>query len=75
MEGRIRSVDDVLRILQKSEHPIEREERIRVVAERLGINQQRLIERYPAFCRNSSSRPLRSNALSSPAATEPSLKG
>ena len=36
IEGRIRSVDDVLRILQKSEHPIEREERIRVVAERLG---------------------------------------
>ncbi|WP_455370164.1 DNA primase [Petrachloros mirabilis] len=49
IEGRIRSVDEVLRILQKSEHPIEREERIRVVAERLGINQQRLIERYPAL--------------------------
>ena len=49
IEGRIRSVDDVLRILQKSEHPIEREERIRVVAERLGISQQRLIERYPAL--------------------------
>lgn len=47
IEGRIRSVDEVLRILQKSEHPIEREERIRLVAERLGINQQRLIERYP----------------------------
>ena len=39
----------MLRILQKSEHPIEREERIRVVAERLGINQSRLIERYPAL--------------------------
>ncbi len=49
LEGRIRSVDEVLRILQKSEHPIEREERIRVVAERLGISQQRLIERYPAL--------------------------
>ena len=49
IEGRIRSVDDVLRILQKSEHPIEREERIRVVAERLGVSQQRLIERYPAL--------------------------
>lgn len=49
LEGRIKSVDEVLRILQKSEHPIEREERIRVVAERLGINQQRLIERYPAL--------------------------
>jgi len=49
IEGRIRSVDDVLRILQKSEHPIEREERIRVVAERLGVSQQRLIERYPTL--------------------------
>lgn len=49
VEDRIRSVDEVLRILQKSEHPIEREERIRMVAERLGLNQQRLIERYPAL--------------------------
>lgn len=49
LEGRIRSVDELLRILQKSEHPIEREERIRVVAERLGVSQQRLIERYPAL--------------------------
>lgn len=54
LEERIRSVDEVLRILQKSEHPIEREERIRVVAERLGINQQRLIERYPALLQEDS---------------------
>jgi DNA primase len=57
IEGRIRSVDDVLRILQKSEHPIEREERIRVVAERLGISQQRLIERYPALVQSEGHRP------------------
>lgn len=49
IEGRIRSVDEILKILQKSEHPIEREERIRLVAERFGINQQRLIERYPTL--------------------------
>ncbi len=49
LESRIRSVDDVLRILQKSEHPIEREERMRLVAERLGISQSRLIERYPSL--------------------------
>lgn len=49
IEGRIRSVDEILRILQKSEHPIEREERLKVVAERLGINQSRLIERYPTL--------------------------
>ena len=47
LEGRIRSVDEVLRILQKSEHPIERQERMRIVAERLGISEARLIERYP----------------------------
>jgi DNA primase len=58
IEGRIRSVDDVLRILQKSEHPIEREERIRVVAERLGISQQRLIERYPALVQAEGLRPV-----------------
>ncbi|HEU4683970.1 MAG TPA: DNA primase [Nitrospira sp.] len=58
MEGRIRSIDEILRILQKSEHPIEREERIRIVAERLGINQQRLIERYPALLQRESRRPL-----------------
>ena len=57
IEGRIRSVDDVLRIVQKSEHPIEREERIRVVAERLGISQQRLIERYPALVQSEGRQP------------------
>lgn len=60
IEGRIRSVDEVLRILQKSEHPIEREERLKVVAERLGINQARLIERYPILAqehRRDSGRP------------------
>ena len=49
LESRIRSVDDVLRILQKSEHPIERQERMRVVAERLRVSEVRLIERYPAL--------------------------
>jgi DNA primase len=57
LEERIRSVDEVLRILQKSEHPIEREERIRLVAERLGVNQQRLIERYPALVQRPAPRP------------------
>jgi len=49
LESRIRSVDEVLRIIQKGEHPIEREERIKTVAERLGVNERRLIERYPMF--------------------------
>ena len=49
LESRIRSVDEVLRILQKSEHPIERQERIKIVSERLGISEARLIERYPVL--------------------------
>jgi len=49
LESRIRSVDEMLRILQKSEHPIERQERIKIVSERLGISEARLIERYPAL--------------------------
>ena len=56
LEERIRSVDEVLRILQKSEHPIEREERIRLVAERLGVNHQRLIERYPSLVQRAAPR-------------------
>ncbi|MGH7206242.1 MAG: DNA primase [Nitrospiraceae bacterium] len=47
VEDRVRSVDDILRILQKTEHRIEKEECLRRVAERLGISQKRLIERYP----------------------------
>jgi DNA primase len=65
IEDRIRAVDAVLRILQKSAHPIEREERIRLVAERLGLSQQRLIDRYPALAsedhRRSSVRPQTSS--------------
>ena len=72
LEGRIRSVDEILRILQKSEHPIEREERLRVVAERLGINQQRLIERYPALVQPEGRRPA---PVQSAAPTPATFKG
>ena len=47
IDDRIRSVDEILRILQKTTHRIEQEECMRRVAERLGLSQQRLIERYP----------------------------
>jgi len=47
IEDRIRSVDEVLRILQKTNNRLEKEEYTKQVAERLGVNQQRLIERYP----------------------------
>ena len=47
IEERVRCVDDVLRILQKTNNPIEREEQIQVISEQLGIRQQSLIDRYP----------------------------
>ena len=47
IDDRIRRVDEILQILQKTGHRIEKEECLRRVAERLGISQQRLIERYP----------------------------
>jgi len=72
IEGRIRSVDEILKILQKSEHPIEREERIRLVAERFGINQQRLIDRYPVLKDKSRPAPASLRAVSPPV---PSSKG
>jgi len=69
IEGRIRSVDEILKILQKSEHPIEREERIRLVAERFGINQQRLIDRYPALKDKSRPAPVALRAVPPPASS------
>ncbi|MGQ0666944.1 MAG: DNA primase [Nitrospiraceae bacterium] len=74
LETRIRSVDDVLRILQRSEHPIEREERLRLVAERLGINQSRLIERYPALVNQPKPEAVAPRAHVAPGAAAP-LKG
>ena len=74
MEGRIQSVDEILRILQKSEHPIEREERIRLVAERFGINQQRLIDRYPALREKHPSRSAVSKSETPPVASSKGLR-
>lgn len=72
IEDRIRAVDAVLRILQKSAHPIEREERIRLVAERLGLSQQRLIDRYPTLASEDQRRnPVRISASDSTAPTKP----
>lgn len=58
IEDRIRSVDEVLRILQKTSNRLEKEECTKRVAERLGVNQQRLIERYPEL-RPREARPAR----------------
>ncbi len=57
IEDRIRSVDDILRILQKTSNRIAKEECIKRVAERLGIGQQRLVERYPELRAKDGKRP------------------
>ena len=51
IDDRIRSVDDVLRVLKNTDNRIEKEECLRLVAERLGISQKVLIERYPELRR------------------------
>jgi DNA primase len=61
IEDRIRSVDEILRILQKTSNRLEKEECTKRVAERLGVNQQRLIERYPEL-RPREQRPARRDA-------------
>ncbi len=67
IEDRIRSVDEVLRILQKTNNRLEKEEYTKRVAERLGVNQQRLIERYPEL----QPREARPASRESPAAAPP----
>ena len=75
LENRIRSVDELLRILQKSTHPIEREERLRIVAERLGINQSRLIERYPVLLNQQRQKAVVSRTTGTSGSAAFSLKG
>ena len=49
VEERMQRVDQVLRILAKVSNPIEKEEYLKQVAERLGIRQSLLVERFPMF--------------------------
>lgn len=51
VEERMRSVDEVLRILTKVSNPIEKEEHSRRVAEQLGIRHQLLLDRFPSVLR------------------------
>ncbi len=48
IEERTRRVDDILGILAKGSNPIEKNEQVQRVAERLGVNPQLLLDRYPA---------------------------
>lgn len=49
VEERMRRVDEVLRILSKVSNPIEKEEYLKQVAERLGIRQALLMKRAPVL--------------------------
>ena len=53
---RVRSVDEVLQILQKTKNPVEKGEYIGLVSDRLGIRQHVLMERLPTALSSSSSR-------------------
>ncbi len=48
IEERTRRVDDILGILAKVSNPIEKNEQVQRVAERLGVRPQLLLDRYPA---------------------------
>ena len=48
IEERTRRVDDILGILAKGSNPIEKNEQVQLVAERLGVRPQLLLDRYPA---------------------------
>ncbi|MEW6542565.1 MAG: DNA primase [Nitrospirota bacterium] len=74
LEDRIRSVDEILRILQRTANRIEKEECTRRVAERLGIGQQRLIERYPELLPKEDRRASRPAPRPQAAAAEPRFK-
>ncbi|MFM8552003.1 MAG: DNA primase [Nitrospiraceae bacterium] len=78
IEDRIRSVDEILRILQKTSHRLAKEECLKRVAERLGINQSRLIDRYPELVQRNDRevrRGARKPAASVPAAQAGPFKG
>jgi len=53
---RVRGVDEVLQILQKTKNPVEKGEYIGLVSDRLGIRQDVLMERLPTALSSPSSR-------------------
>lgn len=56
LDDRIRSVDEVLRILHKTDNPVEQEECFRLVAEQLGISHGVLLKRYKELAAKASPR-------------------
>ncbi|MCA9498649.1 MAG: DNA primase [Nitrospira sp.] len=51
IQDRVKRADDILAILHKTKNPIEKEEYLKVVSERLGIRPDLLRKRLPTFSR------------------------
>ncbi len=66
VEERMRRVDEVLSILAKVSNPIEKEEYLKQVAERLGIRQSLLMERSPVLAARERSHISRQQSQSIP---------
>ncbi len=49
IQDRVRRADDILRILKKTQNPLEREEYLKVVSERLGLRHDLLQKRIPTL--------------------------
>lgn len=73
IEERTRRVDDILNILAKVSNPIEQHEQIQRVAERLGVRQELLLDRYPALLKRQQGASSRSRVR--PATPPPRTRG
>ena len=49
IQDRVKRADEVLAILQKTRNPLEKDESLKVVSERLGIRQDLLVKRLPTL--------------------------
>ena len=74
IEERTRRVDDVLRILAKVSHPIEKEEYYKQVAERLGIRQSLLMQRSPVLLAQEASRSSHQRGRTTPKQIRPQTR-
>ncbi len=72
IQDRVKQADEVLAILQKTKNPIEKEEYLKVVSERLRIRQDLLRKRLPTLrVRVEATRPVAKPSVRSPAVTFP----
>lgn len=75
IQDRVKRADEVLAILQKTKNPLEKDEYLKVVSERLGIRQDLLRKRLPTLrVRVDSARPASKPSESVPAVSLPTGK-